>query len=76
LGVRVLEWEFCNKRLEGYYAHDRLDGPDLVAFPGERPAVVRATRQQTIRLTTVCCRGGQVLSKQAPLVYAKRLDPQ
>lgn len=23
MGVRVLEWEFRNKRLEGYYAHDR-----------------------------------------------------
>jgi hypothetical protein len=23
LGVRVLEWKFRNKRLEGYYAHDR-----------------------------------------------------
>ena len=23
MGVRVLEWEFRNKRLEGFYAHDR-----------------------------------------------------
>lgn len=45
LGLRVLEWGFRNKRLEGYYAHDRLREPAVLAVQEGLSGEARRARE-------------------------------
>lgn len=55
------------------FEHQELN---LVALPGEGPAVVRPVRKEGVGLTAICAGVPQALGKEAPLVDAQSLHPE
>ena len=66
--------------LTGPGTHERLSFQHkelyLVAFAGERSAVIRTARQQVVGSAPVCTGAGEAFGEEAPLVNAQGLYPQ